>query len=99
MKKVIYRYLDCGDLYCGFARVKCEECGHEYLPAFSCKRRHFCPSCHQKRLIDEVLKMLKAEGRINDAVIENMTCLRATHRQVGWRQRIQCLLRAGHLAG
>ena len=43
---VIYRYLDCGDLHNGFARVKCKDCGHEYLLAFSCKRRHFCPSCH-----------------------------------------------------
>jgi len=24
---VIHRYLDCGDLRCGFARVKCEGCG------------------------------------------------------------------------
>jgi ribosomal protein S27E len=47
-----YRYLDCGDLHCGFARVKCKGCGHEYLLAFSCKRRHFCPSCHQKRVIE-----------------------------------------------
>jgi hypothetical protein len=36
----------------GFARVRCEECGHEYLLAFSCKRRQFCPSCHQKRVIE-----------------------------------------------
>jgi len=49
---VIYRYLDCGDLHMGFARVRCEECGHEYLLAFSCKRRQFCPSCHQKRVIE-----------------------------------------------
>ena len=28
---VIYKYLDCGDLHFGFARVHCEECGHEYL--------------------------------------------------------------------
>ena len=60
---VIHRYLDCGDLHFGFARVKCEDCGHEYLLAYSCKRRHFCPSCHQKRvaesgewLCEEVLK-------------------------------------------
>ena len=33
---VIYKYLDCGDLHFGFARVKCEDCGHEYLLAFSC---------------------------------------------------------------
>ena len=52
MKKVIYRYLDCGILHNGFARVKCGECGHEYLLAFSCKRRHFCPSCHQKRVVE-----------------------------------------------
>ena len=28
---VIRRYLDCGDLHFGFARVKCEDCGHEFL--------------------------------------------------------------------
>ena len=44
---VIYKYLDCGDLHLGFARVKCDDCNHEYLLPFSCKRRHFCPSCHQ----------------------------------------------------
>jgi hypothetical protein len=52
VKDVIYRYLDCGDLSCGFARVKCMDCGHEYLLAFSCKRRQFCPSCHQKRVVE-----------------------------------------------
>ncbi|MCX5847111.1 MAG: transposase [Deltaproteobacteria bacterium] len=48
----MYRYLDCGDLHNGFSRVKCKDCGHEYLLAFSCKRRHFCPSCHQKRVVE-----------------------------------------------
>ena len=47
-----FQYLDCGILHNGFARVKCGECGHEYLLAFSCKRRHFCPSCHQKRVVE-----------------------------------------------
>jgi hypothetical protein len=32
--------------------VRCGECGHEYLLALSCKRRHFCPSCHQERVIE-----------------------------------------------
>ncbi|MBC8441861.1 MAG: transposase [Deltaproteobacteria bacterium] len=50
--QVICRYLDCGILHNGFARVRCKECGHEYLLAFSCKRRHFCPSCHQKRVVE-----------------------------------------------
>jgi len=52
VRKVIYRYLDCGILHNGFARVRCGDCGHEYLLAFSCKRRHFCPSCHQKRVVE-----------------------------------------------
>ena len=49
---VIYKYLDCGDLHQGFARVKCNDCKHEYLLPFSCKKRNFCPSCHQKRVIE-----------------------------------------------
>jgi hypothetical protein len=49
---VIYKYLDCGDLHQGFARVKCNDCHHEYLLPFSCKKRNFCPSCHQKRVIE-----------------------------------------------
>ena len=52
VKQVIYRYLDCGVLKNGFARVRCGDCGHEYLLAFSCKRRHFCPSFHQKRVVE-----------------------------------------------
>jgi len=52
LQKVMYRYLDCGNLRNGFARVKCKDCNHEYLLAFSCKRRHFCPSCHQKRVVE-----------------------------------------------
>jgi hypothetical protein len=35
---VIYRYLDSGILRNGFARVRCGECGHEYLLAFVLKR-------------------------------------------------------------
>jgi hypothetical protein len=31
--------------------VRCRECGHEYLPAYSCKRRYFCTSCHTKRAV------------------------------------------------
>lgn len=38
VEKVIHRYLDCGDLSHGFARVRCKDCGHEYLLAFVVKR-------------------------------------------------------------
>jgi hypothetical protein len=34
----------------GFARIRCDACAHEYLLAFSCEARSFCPSCHAKRL-------------------------------------------------
>lgn len=52
IEKVIHRFLECGDLHNGFARVRCGECGLEFLVAFSCKGRHFCPSCHQKRVVE-----------------------------------------------
>ena len=48
---VLERFLECGDLHCGFARMRCAECGHDRLLAFSCKTRYFCPSCHQKRVL------------------------------------------------
>jgi ribosomal protein S27E len=55
-------YLECGRLENGFLRVRCEDCHHEHLVAFSCKRRGFCPSCGARRmaetaalLIDDVL--------------------------------------------
>lgn len=51
MGRVLARYLACGDLHHGFARVRCDDCGQEYLLAFSCKTYCFCPSCHQKRAL------------------------------------------------
>ena len=45
-----YKFLACGVLEHGFARSRCDDCAHEYLLAFSCKCRYFCPSCHAKRL-------------------------------------------------
>jgi hypothetical protein len=50
VREVVEKFLDCGLLEPGFARVRCEECGAEFLLAFSCKCRYFCPSCHAKRL-------------------------------------------------
>ena len=45
-------YLKCGRLEHGFLRVRCEDCRHERLVAFSCKRRGFCPSCGARRMVD-----------------------------------------------
>jgi hypothetical protein len=31
--------LECGILAYGFARARCDECGHDFLVAFSCYRQ------------------------------------------------------------
>jgi len=49
------RYLDCGCLGRGFARVKCR-CGYERLLPFSCKGR-LCPCCQARRMHDLALHL------------------------------------------
>ncbi|OGA13909.1 MAG: hypothetical protein A3H32_16135 [Betaproteobacteria bacterium RIFCSPLOWO2_02_FULL_63_19] len=49
--QTIDRFVECGDPHHGFVRIRCEACGHDYLLAYSCKTRYFCPSCHQKRVL------------------------------------------------
>jgi hypothetical protein len=43
-------FLECGLLARGFLRLRCGDCGHDKLAAFSCKRRGFCPSCGARRM-------------------------------------------------
>ncbi|WNG60334.1 hypothetical protein F0U59_40695 [Archangium gephyra] len=43
------KYLECGVLAHGFARVRCESCKDELLVAFSCTGRGVCPPCNAKR--------------------------------------------------
>jgi len=50
VKEVVERYFECGNPRCGFARIRCPDCGEERLLMFSCRARGFCPSCHAKRL-------------------------------------------------
>ena len=35
-----------------FARVRCDDCGDDYLVAFSCKGRGVCPSCNTRRMAE-----------------------------------------------
>src|SRR4029450_8146174 len=35
-----------------FLRLHCDDCGHDRLVPFSCKRRGFCPSCGGRRMAD-----------------------------------------------
>ena len=37
--EVLRKYLDCGDLHCGFARLACGRCRYQTILAYSCKCR------------------------------------------------------------
>ncbi len=63
LEKEFAEFLKCGRLEHGFLRVICDDCKHEKLVTFSCKRRGFCPSCGARRtaesaklLVDDVLR-------------------------------------------
>jgi ribosomal protein S27E len=68
--EVARKFLRCGDLHFGFARVRCPDCAHEMFVPFSCRQRCLCPSCHQKRTL------LAAE------TIAHTICAAVPHRQL-----------------
>ena len=50
VKEEFDAFLECGILAHGFLRLRCGDCGHDKVVAFSCKRRGFCPSCGARRM-------------------------------------------------
>jgi hypothetical protein len=68
-------FLECGILAHGFLRLRCGECGHDKLLAFSCKRRGFCPSCGARR-------MSQTAAHLVDQVIPHVPVLRVVQRVV-----------------
>ena len=55
--------LRCGVLAHGFLRRHCDDCGHDRLVAFSCKRRGFCSSCGERRMADTAAHLVdRPEG-------------------------------------
>jgi len=46
------KYLECGIFAHGFARARCDACGHDFFVAFSCKGRGVCPSCNTRRMVE-----------------------------------------------
>jgi len=60
VEKAIRKYLECGpstssgqaEFVHGFARARCDDCGDDYLVAFSCKGRGICPSCNTRRMAE-----------------------------------------------
>ena len=65
IRSAIDKFLKCGDLKEGFARVRCPDCGKELFLAFSCRQRGACPSCAQKRA-------LLLAHRLNDEVLADV---------------------------
>ena len=50
---VVRKFLECGDLKHGFARVRCPRCGEGLFVPFSCRGRCFCASCLPGRSFSE----------------------------------------------
>jgi len=71
------KFVKCGDLKEGFARVRCPDCRKEFFVAFSCRQRACCPSCDQKR---SLMLALRLNGSVFNAV---------PHRQWVFIPRIQ----------
>ena len=46
------KFLECGILARGFARARCEACGHDFLIAYSCKSRGVCGSSTTRRMAE-----------------------------------------------
>ncbi len=52
VEQTFYKYLECGIFTHGFARARCDDCGHDFFIAFSCKGRGVCPSCNTRRMAE-----------------------------------------------
>jgi ribosomal protein S27E len=59
VKEEFDAFLECGILARGFLRLRCADCAHEKLVAFSCKRRGFCPSCGARRMAETAAHLVE----------------------------------------
>jgi hypothetical protein len=53
------KFLRCGVLAHGFARIRCGDCAFERLLPFSCKGRGFCPSCGGRRMAERAAHLVE----------------------------------------
>ena len=53
------KFLRCGVLAHGFARVRCSDCAFERLVPFSCKGRGFCPSRGGRRMAEHAAHLVE----------------------------------------
>ena len=52
VRQAFRKYLECGIFAHGFARAWCDDCGHDYFIAYSCKGPGVCPSCNTRRMVE-----------------------------------------------
>ncbi|WXG54263.1 MAG: transposase [Candidatus Sedimenticola sp. (ex Thyasira tokunagai)] len=52
VERDLRKFLECGILAYGCARARCDECGEDFLIAYSCKGRGICPSCNTKHMAE-----------------------------------------------
>ncbi len=57
-ERELRKFLDCGVAEKGFLRIRCHDCGHDRVLAFSCKGRAFCPSCGGRRMADSAAHLV-----------------------------------------
>ena len=58
VRQAFRKYLECGIFALGcFARARCDDCGHDYFVAFSCKGRGVCPSCNTRRMMETAAQL------------------------------------------
>jgi hypothetical protein len=60
VERELRRFVDCGVLARGFARLRCDDCHGEKLLPFSCKGRGFCPSCGGRRMVERSAHLVDA---------------------------------------
>ncbi|WP_366816843.1 transposase zinc-binding domain-containing protein [Myxococcus xanthus] len=82
------RYLECGVLVHGFARVRCESCKDELLVAFSCKGRGVCPSCNAKRAQVTAVHLVEG-GLLSDVLTLFLRAVFALQRRRARRQGVR----------
>ena len=52
-------FLECGIFAHGFLRLRCGDCAHEKLVAFSGQRRGFCPACGARRMAETATHLVE----------------------------------------
>lgn len=88
VEQELRRFLGCGVLAHGFARVRCDGCGFERFVPFSCKGRGFCPSCGGRRMAERAAHLT---DRVLPAVPLRQWVLTVPHRLrylMAWDHRL-----------